>query len=86
MPTNVHVMLAHSKLSKPKGDFNVSEYDRRRCTHYSSLNELNLITSTTTSSVYKINHYLSCTSTDVIYIINCKKCKTQYVRQTHQKC
>ena len=29
---------------------------------------------------------LSCSSTDVIYLITCKKCAKQYVGQTHQKC
>ena len=46
----------------------------------------NLFTSTTTSSVHKINNDMSCTSTDVIYLITCKKCKAQYVGQTHKKC
>ena len=79
-------MLVHSKLSKPRGDFNVTKCDRRLCTHCYATNESNLFTSTTTSSVHKINNDLSCTSTDVIYLITCKKCKAQYVGQTHQKC
>ena len=72
-PTNVHDMLVHSKLSKPRSDFNVTKCDRRRCTHCSTINEYNLFTSTTTSSVHKIYNDLSCTSTDVIYLITCKK-------------
>ena len=85
-PANVHDLLVHSKLSKPRIDFNVTKCDRRRCTHCSTINESNLFTSTTTLTVHKINNDLSCTSTDVIYLITCKKCKTQYVGQTHQKC
>ena len=79
-------MLLHSKLSKPRSDFNVTKCDRRRCTHCSTIKEPNLFTSTTPSSVHNINIDLSCTSTYVIYLIFCKKCKAQYVGQTHLKC
>ena len=85
-PTNVHDMLVHSKISKPRSDSNFTKCYRRRCIHCSTINDSNLFTSTTTSTVHKINNDLSCTSTDVIYLITCKKCKAQYVRQTHQKC
>ena len=85
-PTNVHDMLVHSKLSKPRRDFNVTKCYRRRCTHCSTINESNLFTCTTSSTVHNINNDLSCTSTDVTYLITCKKCKAQYVGQTHQKC
>ena len=85
-PTNVHDILVHSKLSKPRSDFNVTKCDMRHCTHCSTINKSNLFTSTTTSTVHKINNDLPCTSTDVIYLITCKKCKAQYVGQTHQKC
>ena len=85
-PTNVHGMLVHSNLGKPRSDFNVTKCDRRHCTHCSTINESNLFTRTTTSTVHKIHNDLSCTSTDVTYLITCKKCKAQYVGQTHQKC
>ena len=37
-------------------------------------------------ALHKIDNELSCASTDVIYLITCKKCKAQYLGQTHQKC
>ena len=78
-PTNIHDMLVHSKLSRPLRDFNVTKCDRRRCTHCSPINESNLFTSTTTSSVHKICNNLSCTSTDVLYLFTCTRCNAQYV-------
>ena len=78
-PTNIHDMLVHSKLSRPLRDFNVTKCGRRRCTHCSPINESNLFTSTTTSSVHKISNNLSCTSTDALYLYTCTKCNAQYV-------
>lgn len=85
-PTNIHDMLVHSKLSKPVESYNVTKCNRRRCTHCATINESDCFMSTSTSCVHKIKQNLSCTSTDVIYLITCKKCKAQYVGQTHQKC
>ena len=85
-PANLHDRLVHSKLSKSVVSYNVTKCDRRRCSHCSTIHESDCFTSTTTSYVHKIKQNLSCTSTDVIYLITCKKCKAQYVGQTHQKC
>lgn len=85
-PTNIHDMLVHSKMGKHTPLFNVSKCHRRRCTHCSTIKESDCFTSTNTKSVHKVNYDLSCASTAVIYLITCKKCKSQYVGQTRQKC
>lgn len=47
-----------------------------------------LLTTTTfkdsrrTATTYRIRHQLSCTSTNIIYLITCRKCKKQYVGYT----
>ena len=35
-----------------------------------------------TPTTYRIRHHLSCTSTNIIYLITCNKCKKQYVGYT----
>ena len=49
------------------------------CSHCLTINESDCFTSSTTSCVHKIRQNLSCISTDVIYLITCKKCEAQYV-------
>ena len=85
-PTNIHDILVHSKMGKQTASFNVTKCNRKRCSHCSTINESGCFTSTNTASVHKVNYDLSCTSTSVIYLITCKKCKAQYVGQTRQKC
>ena len=77
-------MLVQSKLSKPGRDSDVSKFskcDRRCCTQCTTINDSNHFTSTTISSVHKINQELSCTSKDVVFLITCQECKAQYVGQ-----
>ena len=85
-PTNIHDILVHTKMGKQTASFNVTKCNRKRCSHCSTINESDCFTSTNTASVHKVNYDLSCTSTSVIYLITCKKCKAQYVGQTRQKC
>ena len=85
-PANIHDILVHSKLNKSAVSYNVTKCNRRRCTHCLTINESDCFTSSTISCMHKIKQDLSCISTDVIYLITCKKCKFQYVGQTHQKC
>ena len=73
-------------MSKCTIPYNVTKCKRCRCTHCSTIKESDCFTITNRASVHKINHDLSCTSTAVVYLITCKKCKAQYVGQTRQKC
>ena len=62
----------------------------RRCNHpkcltCKHLNCSNQFTSTKTKTTYTIRHSFSCTSTNLIYLITCKKCKKQYVGFTMLK-
>ena len=38
-PPNIHEGLTHTKLSKSVVSYNVTKYDRRRCSHCSAIRE-----------------------------------------------
>ena len=73
-------------MSKRTAPYNVTKCNRRRCSRCSTIKESDCFMSTYTASVHKMNYDLSFTSTAVIYLITCKKCKAKYVGQTRQKC
>lgn len=51
----------------------------KTCEHY---DQSQYFRSKVTKRQYRIQHPFSCSSTNVIYLITCKKCKKQYVGQT----
>ena len=53
-----------------------------RCITCKHLDCNNYLKSTTTGFCYPIRHRFSCTSSNIIYLITCKKCKKQYVGRT----
>ncbi|XP_053388669.1 uncharacterized protein LOC128551780 [Mercenaria mercenaria] len=83
-PKNLQDYLTHSSLNKKSLDCKTSRCNRRRCTHCDSIIESDAFTSTNTGKTFKIFFGGNCTSSDVIYLITCKRCKVQYVGQTHQ--
>ena len=58
---------------------------RPRCTHCPRIVETNEFASSSNMSRFKLRFDTDCTSSKVIYLITCKKCKLQYVGQTRQK-
>lgn len=85
-PTNLEDMLVHSRLNRAVKFGTVKKCNRTRCSHCSSIIESNSFTSTTVSTSFNLKEHFNCASTDVIYLITCKKCHLQYVGQTQQKC
>jgi hypothetical protein len=86
-PTNLQDILVHSKMqTRNISTGQVLKCDRPRCSHCNHITESNKFVSTIFSTQHQIKQDLTCSSTDVIYLITCKKCKKQYVGQTHQKC
>lgn len=62
-----------------KGCFKSHE---RNCVTCNVLKETRVFKSQTTGVTYKICNSVTCTSTSVIYLINCLDCKKQYVGET----
>ena len=58
---------------------------RRRCTHCKSINESTEFKGSSTIEVFSLKKDFYCTSENVVYLITCKRCNSQYVGQTHQK-
>ena len=63
----------------------VSSCKRLKCTHCKSINESTEFTSSSTSEIFSLKNDFDCTSKNIIYLITCKRCNSQYVGQTHQK-
>ena len=76
--------LTHSSLNKQIVNGRTNKCERCRCTHCKSIVESNTFASTNTGGIFKLLFGENCTSSDVIYLITCKKCQVQYVGQTHQ--
>ena len=81
---NLQDCLTHSILNKPNESSQSTKCNRRRCTHCSSIIESTHFTSTNTNETFNLHFSSDCRSKDVIYMITCKKCKKQYIGQTHQ--
>ena len=59
--------------------------NRRRCSHCNSIVTDSEFSSSVTNESFSLKCSANCSSKDVIYLITCKKCKKQYVGQTHQQ-
>ena len=53
-----------------------------RCDVCLNVNETSSFSSAVTNETFKINHKLSCKDKCLIYLLDCKKCKMQYIGQT----
>ena len=84
-PPNLRKLLVCSTLKNEveshthKGSFKLHE---RNCVTCYVLKETKVFKSETTGVTYKIFNSVTCTSTSVIYLINCLDCKKQYVGET----
>ena len=85
-PQNLGDILTHSKMNFSQNSAgSVSSCKRRRCTHFKSINESTEFKSSSTSEVFSLKKDFDCIPENVIYLITCKRCNSQYVGQTHQK-
>ena len=85
-PQNLGDIFANSKMNFSQNSAgSVSSFKRRRCTHCKGINESTEFKSSSTSEVLSLKKDFDCTSENVIYLITCKRCNSQYVGQTHQK-
>ena len=51
----------------------------KTCPHFYQGNE---VTSNSTNQTFKIQHHMTCSTPNVIYLIECKQCSMQYIGQT----
>ena len=85
-PSNLIDKLIHSQLNRTVNAGSVSKCNRPRWSQCSSIVESNSYLSTTASACFSVRENFTCASSEVIYLITCKKCNIQYVGQTQQKC
>ena len=81
---NLQDCLTHSMLNKPNESSQSTKCNRRRCKHCSSIIKSTQFTSKNTDQTFDLHFSGNCTSKDVIFMITCKRCKMQYIGQTHQ--
>ena len=86
-PCNLQDVLIHSNFNNSvTKECKVSKCRRTRCSHCKHITESTEFSSSVLSKSFQVKHNLTCSSSDVVYLITCKRCKLQYVGQTSQKC
>ena len=83
-PKNLRDFLVHSSFKDKESHFSQS-CDRRRCSHCKNIIHTDVFTSNCTPNTFNLRFSTDCTSQNVIYLIECKRCNMQYVGQTNQK-
>ena len=83
-PRNLRDFLVHSSFHDTASQFSQS-CDRRRCSHCKNIIKTDVFTSSRTQNSFNLRFSTDCTSQNVIYLIECKRCKMQYVGQTNQQ-
>ena len=83
-PRNLRDFLVHSSFHDTASHFSQS-CDRRRCSHCKNIIKTDVFTSSRTQNSFNLRFSTDCTSQNVIYLIECKRCKMQYVGQTNQQ-
>lgn len=64
-----------------------TEYHGQPCKHQfcficDDVRESSSVISNTTKFVFKLHHNMDCNSSNLIYLVNCKECKKQYIGKT----
>ena len=81
---NLRDFLVQSSFHDTASHFSLS-CDRRRCSHCKNIIKTDVFTSSRTQDSFNLRFSTDCTSQNVIYLIECKRCKMQYVGQTNQQ-
>jgi len=85
-PRNLQDLLIRTKPTKNfQRCFSSSKCNRRRCSQCANIRESTNFSSSNTKEMFSLRYNTDCISTDVIYLITCKKCNMQYVGQTLQQ-
>ena len=65
-------------------EFKSQDCNSKRCSHCNSIAHSQTFTSTSTGETFTMRHNTNCKSKNVVYLITCSQCQTQYVGQTRQ--
>jgi len=85
-PKNLQDFLIRTKQTEnKKRQFSSSKCNRHRCSQCANIRESVSFSSANTKETFSLRYNTNCVSTDVIYLITCKKCNMQYVGQTLQQ-
>ena len=84
-PKNLKDLLVHAEVStRPRETPGNSPCGRLRCNTCPILVTTDQISSKTTGKQYQIRCKATCKSSNLIYLISCKRCGLQYVGETEQ--
>ena len=89
-PKNLQDMLVSSNLPEinwfgTKKKHSIPRCNRSACRHCPRIDRTGQVTSTSTGRKYRTQTRISCTSSNVIYLVQCNLCMKQYVGQTRNK-
>ncbi len=84
-PKNLKDYLISSKLEKTYKNGSSTKCNRPRCSHCSFINENTSFNSMYTKETFNMRCDTNCATSNVIYLITCKKCSIQYIGQTSQQ-
>ena len=82
---NTIQILAELHAENTAVDFSVTPCKNRNCKCCRFIISTDIFQSTITGKIYTIPNKLNCSSSHVIYLITCQKCKKQYVGETNRK-
>ena len=86
-PNNLRKLLVRAELKRPQPTVKTRGNRKcggRGCKTCATLLEINSIVSTTTGIEHAISVSATCKSSHVVYVIQCSRCKLQYVGETEQ--
>ena len=83
-PKNLRDYLVRSSFVD-KNHYFSQTCDRRRCSRCKNIIKTGVFTSNCTKESSQMRYSTSCTSQNVIYLIECKRCNTHYIVQTNQQ-
>ena len=84
-PKNLRDYLVRSSSFVDKTHHFSQTCGRRRCCHCKNIIKTGVFTSNCTQESFQMCYLTSCTSQNVICLIECKRCNMQYIGQTNQK-
>ena len=84
-PKNLQYYLINSDYNKQTNKIHFSQScNSKRFSHCVNIKTSSEFTSHVTGKTYSLHHDVNCKSKQVIYLITCKRCNSQYVGQTKQ--
>ena len=85
-PRNLRDLLVHARITTPAPPPGTgsSPCNYRRCKCCAEIVTCNSFSSKSTGRTYNIRSEVTCRSSNLVYLISCKKCGLQYIGETQQ--